>query len=271
MRKRLKKSRKAIGRSMVHLAIAAVSVSGGGYARAQTHPSNPTTATAEDPYPARLAKEIKQSVEAFIDADREHAPAPGGIVFVGSSTIRFWDTLNEQFSHLPIVRRGYGGSRMSDLAHYYDVLVTPEKPKMVVVYAGDNDLVEGATPQEVMKNFKTVVEGIRKKLPDTRIAFVSIKPSPCRPQIMDATRETNAMALSYVNSMQNMDYINVFDAMLGPDGKPRHELFKGDDLHMNAKGYEIWKNVIAPHLERMQPKTSEATSAPDRTHVATTR
>jgi len=118
-----------------------------------------------------------------------------------------------------------------------------------VVYGGDNDLNEGATAQDVFDSFVSFVKVVRKKLPTTRIAFVSIKPSPSRPKIMESTKVANAMVQDFVNTTPNMDYIDTFDAMLGEDGKPRREYFGPDDLHMNRKGYALWRQVVAPHIE----------------------
>lgn len=192
---------------------------------------------------------FKDSIDAFAAADRERAPKTGGVLFVGSSSIRMWDTLETQFNELPVVvRRGFGGSRMSDCTHYLQNLVTPYKPRLVIVYAGDNDLSEGATPQEVLKSFTDFVEGVRKDLPQTRIAYLSIKPSPLRASLLPAIRETNTLIEKYSRSISNLDYIDVFSSMLGPDGQPRGELFRPDRLHMNDAGYALWKSIIASHV-----------------------
>lgn len=261
MRKRLKKSRKAMRKSMVHLAIAAVSFGGGGYAKAQTKPAAPTTTSVRVAVESSRAERFRDSIDAFAASDRENAPKEGGILFVGSSTIRMWDTLAEQFSDLPIVRRGFGGSRMTDCTHYLSSLVTPYKPRLVVVYAGDNDLNEGATPQDVVDSFAAFVEGVRNKLPDTRIAYVSIKPSPNRAAIMPAARETNALIEKFTQSQPNMDYIDTFSAMLDSNGQPRPELFGPDQLHMNSQGYALWKSIIAPHMLLRKTEASMTTAS----------
>lgn len=214
--------------------------------------TSPTTPTPPATPPVFSAEpRFKESIEAFAQEDLEHAPKTGGVVFVGSSTIRMWKTLDEQFkSKLPvIVQRGFGGSRMSDCAYFLSNLVTPYKPHLVVLYAGDNDLNEGATPQQVFKSFTDFVSGVRKSLPNTRIAFVSIKPSPSRMHIIPAIIETNAMVKNYVKSTPNMDYVDVFTAMMAPDGEPRNELFGPDALHMNDAGYALWKNILDPHIQ----------------------
>jgi lysophospholipase L1-like esterase len=189
------------------------------------------------------------SFEAFAAADKAHAPAPGGVVFVGSSSIRLWNDLEQQFDAPPvIVKRGFGGSRMSDCANYVGRLVVPYKPHLVVVYAGDNDLAEGRSPQEVLASFRRFVAGVRKALPETRIAYLSIKPSPRRAALMPAMRETNALIAQYSKAQPNLDYIDVFSKMLDAEGRPRSELYRADALHLNADGYALWKTVISAHL-----------------------
>ncbi|CAN5663229.1 SGNH/GDSL hydrolase family protein [soil metagenome] len=230
------------------ISIAAALGCGCGIAAAQSQISNAQISLAPSTVEAPVAR-FKESIDAFAAADREKAPRQGGVLFVGSSTIRMWDTLETQFDNLPIVvRRGFGGSRMSDCTYYLGNLVTPYKPRLVVVYAGDNDLNEGATPQDVLKSYSDFVDGVRRDLPGTRIAYVSIKPSPSRANLIPAIRETNRLIENYSRKTQNLDYIDVFTAMMASDGQPRHELFGPDALHMNDAGYALWKNILATHV-----------------------
>ncbi|MDQ8023143.1 MAG: SGNH/GDSL hydrolase family protein [Moraxellaceae bacterium] len=204
-----------------------------------------TAATAALLAPGRW----ESSIAAFEQADRLKAPATGGVVFVGSSSIRMWEDLERQFGDsVVITKRGFGGSRLEDCKQYLSRIVVPYRPRMVVVYAGDNDLAEGHTPQEVLASFRGFVEGVRSQLPDTRIAFVSIKPSPSRASLLKPIRETNALISDYVTSGSNLDFIDIFTPMLAADGMPRGELFRADALHLNDSGYALWKTVIAGHL-----------------------
>ena len=138
---------------------------------------------------------------------------------------------------------------MLDCAEHLQQLVLPYKPRWVVVYAGDNDLAEGRSPSEVLASFTAFVEGVKRELPATRIAYLSIKPSPLREAMMPRVREANAMVEAYSRATRNLDYIDVYTRMLGADGKPRAELFLPDRLHLNAEGYALWKSVIAAHLK----------------------
>jgi lysophospholipase L1-like esterase len=198
------------------------------------------------------------SFAAFAEEDRLHAPKPGGVLFVGSSSIRMWSDLETDFKSLPVVvKRGFGGSRMLDCATHLQKLVTPYKPKVVLVYAGDNDLAEGLTPQDVLKSFSNFVEGVRDSLPDTRIVYISIKPSPSRTQLLPQIRETNAMIQSYTQSVANAAYIDIFTPMMNASGKPRGELFREDDLHLNASGYALWRTIISAHLDSSTMGTTQ--------------
>ena len=202
------------------------------------------------------------SLDAFAAADRLHAPRPGGVLFVGSSSIRLWDGLEQQFgggadsdaaADPVIIKRGFGGSRLADVAQYLDRLVLPYKPRLVVVYAGDNDLAEGRAPHEVLESFRSLVDGVQRELPQTRIAYVSIKPSPLREALMPQIRETNALIRGYAGSTPGLDYIDIHTPMLGADGRPRAELFRADALHLNEAGYALWKTVIGSHLGAPSP------------------
>jgi len=187
---------------------------------------------------------------AFRDADVAAMPPPGGVLFVGSSSIRLWDDLEHQFSQAPVVvKRGFGGSTMGDCSRYLAQLVLPYKPRLVVVYAGDNDLAEGRTPDDVVASFASFVKGVRAELPGARIAYVSIKPSPLRAALMPAIRTTNARIADLVAQTDNADFIDIYSPMLDAAGQPRAELFRGDHLHLNDQGYALWRSVIAAHLD----------------------
>ena len=187
-------------------------------------------------------------IQRFEAADRISPPGPGAMVFVGSSSIRMWQTLEADFPGLPVLNRGFGGSELSDVVQFANRIVVPYKPRVVVVYAGDNDLAAGETPAQVFEDFRSLVAIVRQKVPEARIAFVAIKPSIARLTIMDKARETNQLIRDYVRGDDKLAYVDVFTPMLDANGQPRRELFLEDGLHMNAKGYAIWRDRIAPIL-----------------------
>jgi lysophospholipase L1-like esterase len=190
----------------------------------------------------------RESLEAFAASDRDRAPAPGGVVFVGSSSIRLWNDLEREFESVAIVKRGFGGSRLSDCARHVAQLVLPYKPRTVVVYAGENDLAEGATPQGVFDSFTEFVARIREALPDTRIVYISIKPSPSRESLMGAAVQANELIEDYAKRHPGLGYVDVYTKMIDAGGRPRAELFQADALHLNAAGYALWKAALAEHL-----------------------
>jgi lysophospholipase L1-like esterase len=192
----------------------------------------------------------RASFDAFAAADREQSPQAGGVVFVGSSSIRMWQGLEHAFqTQAPIIKRGFGGSRLSDCSSNLHRLVLPYKPRLVVVYAGDNDLAEGATPEQVLHSFEVFVSGVRAELPDARIAFLSIKPSPLRETLMPAAHATNGLIQSFAATQANVDFIDLYSKMLDAEGRPRIELFGDDRLHLNAAGYGLWQSEIAARLK----------------------
>jgi lysophospholipase L1-like esterase len=190
------------------------------------------------------------SFAAFDADDRAHAPPAGGVLFVGSSSIRLWDGLETQFDALPVVvKRGFGGSSMADCAQHLDRLVTRYRPREVIVYAGDNDLAEGRSPAQVLESFQVFVDGVHRELPQTRIDYLSIKPSPLRAPLLARIRETNALIRDYVAQHARLGFIDIFTPMLGPDGAPRRELFRADALHLNDAGYALWRRVISERVK----------------------
>ncbi|MCW5654821.1 SGNH/GDSL hydrolase family protein [Hydrogenophaga sp.] len=203
----------------------------------------PAAASAVDP-------RWQPSLDAFAAADRLRAPAPGGVVFVGSSSIRLWNDLETSFADQPVViKRGFGGSQLLDCVKLVDRLVLPYQPRLVVVYAGENDIAEGASPQQVAERFVAFVQAVKDALPESRIAFVSIKPSPLRAHLIPAVREANERIEIYSQTEPRLDFIDVFSLMIDAQGQPRPELFSDDRLHLNAQGYSLWRQLIAQHLK----------------------
>ena len=201
---------------------------------------------------------------AFAAADETQIPGADGVLFVGSSSIRLWSSLAQDFRQLPLViNRGFGGSTMRDCSLLAQNLVVRYKPKQVFVYAGDNDLAQGRKPMQVLASFATFVDTVRASLPHVRIGYISIKPSPARELLMPQIRETNHVIAAYLKRLPNSDYIDIFTPMLGTDGQPRRELFRADNLHLNTDGYSLWRSIIASHLLKADTlQHSELAAAP---------
>ena len=187
-------------------------------------------------------------IKKFEESDRQTPPPKDAVLFIGSSSIQMWKSLADDFPGTKVINRGFGGSELADSTFYVDRIVVPYRPKMVVLYAGDNDLANGKTPQQVFEDYKVFVERVHRKLPTARIAFVSIKPSPARASLLQSMKEANGLIKAYATHARRLVYIDVFTPMLGKDGSPRPELFGPDKLHMNSEGYSLWTSVIAPSI-----------------------
>lgn len=195
--------------------------------------------------PERWLKEIDQLTQS----DRANPPAPGGIVFVGSSSIRLWSTLAADFPGLNVINRGFGGSELADSVFYFDRLVAPYRPRTVVLYAGENDLAGGSrTPEQVAADFAQFRTKLRAALPAARLLYIACKPSPSRAAAWDKFRAANALIAAACAQDPRCAFVDVFPAMLDAQGGPRPELYVGDRLHLNADGYAIWKQLLTPLL-----------------------
>ena len=204
----------------------------------------------------------QQSMAAFAASDREKAPAPEGVLFVGSSTIRMWSHLAQDFRQLPVLNRGFGGSTMADVQYFAPQLVLQYRPRQVLVYAGDNDLAEGRSPQQVVESFRLFVDQVRRELPESRISYISIKPSPLRAALLPKIRETNGLMAAYVRTLPNAAYIDIFTPMLDASGAPRMELFGPDRLHMNDSGYALWTSVVGSYVLPTPGSTTPSPALP---------
>jgi len=177
-------------------------------------------------------------------------PVKNAILFVGSSSFAKWKDVADYFPGYIIVNRGFGGSTLLDVIRYaYDIIV-PYQPKQVFIYAGDNDLAEGASVAEVVTRLKTLFQLIRINVPNATMDYISIKPSPSRENLMPKMKEANKQIEAFLKTQKNAGFINVFSPMLNADGQPKPEIFVEDRLHMNADGYAIWKKTILPYLKK---------------------
>jgi lysophospholipase L1-like esterase len=190
----------------------------------------------------------EKEIAAFEQRDRETPPPKHGIVFIGSSSIRKWTTLAEDFPHHHVLNRGFGGSEMKDSAHFADRIVLPYEPRMIVVYAGGNDLNAHKTPEQVLEAFKAFVAKVRAKLPETPIAYISIAGNPKRWAQVEDVKRANALIEAFTKEQPGLKFIDVFHPMLGADGLPRPEIFSSDLLHMNPEGYKLWTEIVGRYL-----------------------
>jgi lysophospholipase L1-like esterase len=190
----------------------------------------------------------EKEIAAFESSDQTNRPPKDCIVFVGSSSIRLWSTLKQDFDGLPVVNRGFGGSELADAVNLADRIIIPYSPREVVIYSGANDLANGKAPELVFGDFVALVTKIQQSLPHTRIAFIASAPNPKRWAIVEKVQKLNALAEEYCRQ-HGLVFIDVFSLMLGTDGQPKSDIFREDRLHMNAKGYAIWIEAVRPYLK----------------------
>ncbi len=215
-----------------------------GQERANQTPPVAAQQQADAPFAAEIA--------AFEAADKQNPPPPGGVLFIGSSSIRLWTTLARDFPDLPVINRGFGGSQIADSVRYVDRIVLPYKPKMVVMYAGTNDLNAGKSPAQVLKDFQAFVDAVQGVLPDTHIVFISINPSVARWNEEAKELETNRLIRRYIRATasktRKLSYLDSHRRLLSAEGKPQPDLLRTDGLHLNVKGYEVWTAILKPQI-----------------------
>ena len=192
---------------------------------------------------------FEAEIRNFELADANRPPATNAVLFVGSSSIRLWEGLPQDFAPTPVLQRGFGGSHLADVIEFTDRIVLPYQPRLILLYAGDNDLNAGKPPAQVFADFKTFVAKVHARLPRARIAFISIKPSPSRWHLVEQVKSANKLIRDFTKSDRRLEFIDVFNPMLDKQGQVRGELFGPDALHLNRQGYELWRDVIKPHLK----------------------
>ena len=197
------------------------------------------------------------AIRAFEAADKTNPPPRNAVEFIGSSSIRLWTNAPSLLPGHRIFNRGFGGSHLADSVAFVDRIVVPYRPKLVVLYAGDNDLSAGKSPQEVFADFKEFARKIRAALPHTHIAFISIKPCPARAKYLDEVQTANRLIKEFIGSDGRLTYLDVFTPSLSADGKPRVELYLKDGLHPNDTGYQLWAVIVKPALDRLDPPLTE--------------
>ena len=189
----------------------------------------------------------EKSIAQFEKQDQIQGIKKKGVLFVGSSSIRLWD-LDKYFPDLNAINRGFGGSEIVDSTHFADRIILKHEPKLIFLYAGDNDLSRKRSPEEVASDFQKFVATVHKTLPQTKIVFIAVKPSLSRWKLKDAIVKANQLIADQCADNYLLEYADVWKPMLGTDGKPRPELFKSDGLHLNHEGYLVWKKAVQPFL-----------------------
>jgi lysophospholipase L1-like esterase len=190
----------------------------------------------------------EKEVAAYEAADRQNPPPKGGVLFIGSSTIRRWKTLAEDFPDHKVVNRGFGGTEIVDSIHFADRLIFLHQPRQIFLRAGGNDIHAGRLPREVAADFAEFVRVVHARLPRTEILFISLSPAPARWGEADKNRELNRLVRAMALDLPRVGYVDTYDISLTPDGRARPELFVADRLHFSAEGYKLLAERVRPFL-----------------------
>ena len=220
-------------------------------------PDPPPVVAAPNP---PIANPFESEVSA-LEARLSQLPISSSpVVFYGSSSIRLWKSLQQDFSGYAVLNCGFGGSRLTDCVRYANRIVLPRKPSAIVIYAGDNDLAIGTPPEKVFQSFKQLFAIFRTYSPSIPIAFVSVKPSPARLMFLENILRFNRLVDDFLKTQSQTEYIDVCSDMLGQDRKPIQALFVSDQIHLSPAGYQILRKEIGEFLSQDCPRSRASRS-----------
>jgi len=194
------------------------------------------------------AHPFEKDIAAFEAADKANPPPKEAILFVGDSTFTRWKSIHEDLPGYTVINRGFGGSQMSDLLFFTDRVVLPYQPRLIVVQEGGNDIHSGKSPERLLADIKAFVEKVHASLPNVPIAIGSITPNSARWNEVETRKRANQLVQDYIATQKGLSFIDYFEAFLGPDGKPRDELFVADHLHPSPAGYQLRVQIMRPIL-----------------------
>jgi lysophospholipase L1-like esterase len=215
--------------------------------------AQPAADKKEKPWTKEMAR--------FAHQDERQPPEPGGVVFVGSSSILRWDLAKwfEDLEPRP-VNRGFGGSQVSDTLNHFERLIVVRQPQVVVFYAGDNDVAAGKKVDRIVEDYRKLVDKIDDQLPETRLVIIGIKPSRARWKMADTMHEVNRQVAELCKKHKHCEFVDIWEPMLGEDGEPRESLFVKDGLHLSDEGYKLWTEKVTPVIKRQLKATDAATT-----------
>lgn len=195
----------------------------------------------------------ESAIAAFEAADKTNPPPKHAIEFLGSSSIRLWTNAPAHFLGHPIFNRGFGGSHLGDSVAFVERVVITYAPKIIVLYAGDNDLAAGKSPEQVLADFREFVRQVHRALPETRIIFLAIKPCPAREKILPQVQVANQLIQQFMLKNRRLTYVDIFQPSLTEASRTRPELYMKDGLHPNETGYRLWAGILRPVLDKLDP------------------
>lgn len=190
----------------------------------------------------------EKEIAAYEASDKTNPPPKGGILFVGSSTIRMWKSMADDFPGYKVINRGVGGSEIVDATYYADRIIFPYEPKLIFLRAGGNDIHAGHLPEKVADDFAAFVQKVHARLPNTEIIYMPTSPAPARWSEKDKNKALNEMIRERAVKLTRTGFIDAHNMTLNADGSARSELFIEDKLHFNADGYKLLAEYVRPYL-----------------------
>ena len=206
-----------------------------------------------DPDPLRYQHQIN----AFVERDDNANISTNDVVFVGSSSIRRWQ-LGKSFPHISALNRGFGGSQLSDVDFFLEETVLRYKPRIVVIYAGENDIAASKSSDIVLEDFQVIVERILSNKENVKIIFIALKPSPAREKLWNKMQTTNKMIQNYTKQHRNLYFVDIASRMLSDSGELRPEFYASDGLHLSQSGYDVWTHALSEVLEPLYQKAIQS-------------
>lgn len=210
-----------------------------------------TTASSAENKPETPFARFQNEIDNFIQQDKENGFTENGILMTGSSSIRMWTSMEDDFSEFPVLNRGFGGSTIPDVLHFAGKYIFQHEPQIIVFYCGENDISEGASPETVFASFKTFVKIIETRLPETKLVYISMKPSITRWNLWAQYQAGEKLIKDFVDENSKIEYMDASFSMLDENGEVKKDIFIEDGLHMNAKGYEGWTKQLKPILVKL--------------------
>ena len=193
----------------------------------------------------------EKNIQGYVAGDAVNPPKQNGVLFIGSSSIRLWKTLESDFPNHDVINRGFGGSKIKDSVEFADRIAIPYKPRLIIFYAGSNDIASGDTPERVFSDYRAFVQKIHAALPETQIAFLSIVPAPAREKKAAEIAKANKLIEEFSKSTPNCHYIDAATPLFDADGAPKMDCFAKDRLHLSPAGYVLWRETVAPWLDKL--------------------
>ena len=182
------------------------------------------------------------------------------LLFIGSSSIRLWNNIENDMHPYKPIKRGYGGAHYYDLIHFTERLITNHSPKAILIFVanditGSNDIFKtnnDLSPKEVKKLFKYCYKSIRKIHKQVPVFVIETTPTPSRWDVWDKISEANDLINSYCESKLNLHFITTRDKFINDNGLPIKSFFISDELHLNNKGYNLWSEIIKEKLIKIK-------------------